>query len=210
VVEYRLAVTATFNPVEALKEIVKRFPEADQAVAALPVDHIAPRRLARILVDEDRSDVAVRYLKRVVEEKPPDVDTLKLLADIAGRTRDQPAAELALTRLSVIEQDQDTYVALARVLNDQKKYADAEKAARRAIQKRGPFLVTVQAHVLLVDILIGAAHWGPARDELMKMREDPELYIAARKDIHTRLAVVEDALGHPHEAELERQRAKGP
>jgi O-antigen ligase/tetratricopeptide (TPR) repeat protein len=209
-VEYRLAIAANVNPVSVLRELIQRFPQADQAIQALPIDHPAPRRVARVLADEERSDLAVRYLTRVITEKPAEVDTLKLMAEIAGQRKDHAASELANRRLAELQHSQDAYLALARALHEQKKYDEAAKSAQRAIDKRGPISAEVEANLLLADIYIGAAKWPAARTHLIKLIEDPDIYIPARRDIHRRLATVEDALGNKREADVQRARARGP
>jgi predicted Zn-dependent protease len=208
--EYQLAIASTFNPVEVIRELIHRFPQVDKAVSALPVQHLVPGRVAHILIDEGRSDVALPYLKRVVGADPDDVPHLKLLAQVAATRKDTAAAELAATRLATVEPSQESFLALARVLHERKSYPAAEKAARRAIDRRGPVSVMVEAHLLLADILIGAQKWQAAREQLIMMRESPELYVLARRDIHRRLAVVEDSLGNAHQADWERQRARAP
>jgi O-antigen ligase len=209
-VEYRLAISATNNPVEVLRELVRRFPKPEEAILALPVDHLVPRRVARVLVDEEQTDLAVRYLVKVVESGPPEVPTLKLLAEVAGLRRDHAAHEMAARRLAEIEHSQEAYLSLARVLYEQKKSADAEKAVQRAIEKRGPLELEMEANLLLADIYIGAENWKRAREQLNAMREQSDLYLRARREVHRRLAVVEDAVGNARQAEVERQRARGP
>jgi tetratricopeptide (TPR) repeat protein len=209
-VEYRLAIAAHLNPVAVLRELMRRFPQVDDAIVALPVDHPRPRRVARVLADEGRSDLAIRYLVKVVEARPPEVLTLKLLADIAGKRKDHAATEMATRRLAQIEPTQDAYLALARALHEQKKYADAIQAAQRAIEKHGPIAAEVEANLLLADIHIGKQDWTQARAQLARMAEQPEIYIPARRDIHRRLASVEDALGNKRQADIERARARGP
>jgi O-antigen ligase/tetratricopeptide (TPR) repeat protein len=209
-VEYQLAITATVNPVEAIRELVARFPKPEEAVKALPVDHLHPRRIARILVEENRSDIALPYLRRVVERDPDDIASLKLLADVAERLKDPASAELAASRLAVLEGSQEAYLAYAHILLDRKKWADAEKYARRALAKRGPTALLIDGNLLVADAYIGAANWTAAREQLSKMREQGELYILARRDIHRRLASVEEALGNTRQAEWERERARAP
>lgn len=209
-VEYQLAILSTVNPVEAIRELITRFPKPDEAIRALPVNHLHPRRIARILVEENRSDIALPYLRRVVEKDPDDIGSLKLLADIAERLKDPEAAELAASRLAVLEHNQEAYLAYARILHDRKKWPEAEKYARRALEKRGPTALLIDANLLLADIFIGAKNWTAAREHLGKIREQADLYILARRDIHRRLATVEEALGNVRQAEWERQRARAP
>jgi hypothetical protein len=42
------------------------------------------------------------------------------------------------------------------------------------------------------------------------MRDQSELYVLGRREIHRRLATVEDALGNTRQADWERQRARAP
>ncbi len=209
-VEYGLAIRSSANPVSLLRELVLRFPRPEDAIKALPIDHIRPRRIARILVDEKKASVALPYLKQVVGTTPQDPATLKLLASIAEQLQDVAAQELALRRL--VEQDpgQENYLALARVYHAQKKLPEAEKAARRAADKRGPASVLVEANLLVADILIDGKSWKPALEHLTRMRDETELYVLARREIHRRLATVEDGLGNPRQADWERQRARAP
>jgi len=209
-IEYQLAISADANPVALLRELVLRFPRPEDAVKALSVSHVHPRRIARILVDERRADVALPYLKDVVARTPQDVKTLKLLADIALPLKDVAASELAGRRLVELEPTQENYLGLARVYHEQKKLPEAEKAVRRALEKRGPTSVLLEANLLLADVLVEAKNWTGAREQLSKMRDQPELYVLARREIHRRLAQVEDGLGNPRQAEWERQRARAP
>ncbi len=209
-VEYHLAITATSNPVNLVRELVRRFPRPEDAVRGLPVHHLHQRRIARILVEEGRPDVALPYLERVVAEYPNDALTFRLLADVALTQRDGDAQELAARRLAQLDASQENLLALARILQVREKLADAEQAARRALQKRGHMTAVLEANLLLADIYIGAKNWVQARKHLTEMRGQSEIYLLARREIHRRLAVVEDALGNASQAEWERQRARGP
>jgi O-antigen ligase/tetratricopeptide (TPR) repeat protein len=208
--EYRLAIASNVNPVSVLRELIQRFPQADQAIQALPIDHPVPRRVARVLADEERSDLALRYLNRVVTEKRAEVETLKLMAEIANQRKDYAASEVANRRLAELQHTQDAYLALAHALHEQKKYDEAAKVAQRAIDKRGPITAEVEANLLLADVYIGASKWPAAKTHLLKLVEQAEIYIPARREIHRRLAVVEDALGNKREADVQRARARGP
>ncbi|HWM88456.1 MAG TPA: O-antigen ligase family protein [Kofleriaceae bacterium] len=209
-VEYHLAIRATRNPVDLIRELVRRFPAPDQAVKALPVDHPHPRRIARILVDEKRPDVALPYLKRVVHDNPKDLLTFKLLGEIAPGLKDHEAVELAARRLAELEPTQDNLLSLARILHVREKQADAEKAVKRALEKRGSAGVLLEANVLLADIYIAAKNWTAARQHLTSLREQPDIYLQIRSELHRRMAIVEDGLGNPRQAEWERERARGP
>ncbi len=209
-VEYHLAITATNNPVDLVREVVRRFPKPDEAVRGLPVHHLHQRRIARILIEEGRPDVALPYLKRVVAEYPNEALTFRQLADVALTQKDGDAQELAARRLAQLDANQENLLALARILHQREKMADAEKAARRALEKRGQISAMLEGNLLLADIYIGGKNWSQARKHLTEMREASEVYLLARREIHRRLAVVEDALGNPRQAEWERQRARGP
>jgi O-antigen ligase/tetratricopeptide (TPR) repeat protein len=209
-VEYHLAIAATRNPVELVRELVRRFPSPADAVRGLPVHHLHQRRIARILVEEGRPDVALPYLELVVAAYPDDALTFRQLADVAVMQKDGDAQELAARRLAQLDTSQENLVALARLLHGREKLADAEQAARRALQKRGHISAVLEGNLLLADIYIGAKNWAQARKHLTEMREQSEVYLLARREIHRRLAVVEDALGNPAQAEWERQRARGP
>ena len=209
-VEYHLAITATNNPVDLVRELVHRFPKPDDAVKGLPVRHLHQRRIARILIEEGRPDVALPYLERVVAEYPDEALTFRQLADVALTQKDGDAQELAARRLAQLDSNQENLLALARILHQREKLVDAEKTARRALQKRGQISAMLEGNLLLADIYIGAKNWTEARKHLTEMRETPDVYLLARREIHRRLAVVEDGMGNPRQAEWERQRARGP
>jgi O-antigen ligase/tetratricopeptide (TPR) repeat protein len=209
-VEYHLAITATKNPVELVRELVKRFPKPADAVRGLPVHHLHQRRIARILIEEGRPDVALPYLERVVAEYPDDKLTFRALADVALTQKNGAAQELAARRLAQLDSTQDNLLDLARILHTRGKLADAEKAVVRALEKRGQVSALLEGNILLADVYISAKNWTQARQHLTRMRERPEVYLLARREIHRRLAVVEDALGNATQAEWERQRARDP
>ena len=57
---------------------------------------------------------------------------------------------------------------------------------------------------------VAVARRKPALEHLTRMRDETELYVLARREIHRRLATVEDGLGNPRQADWERQRARAP
>jgi O-antigen ligase/tetratricopeptide (TPR) repeat protein len=209
-VEYRLAIAVNLNPVSALRELVQRFPQSDQAIRALPIDHPSPGRVARVLADEQRSDLAVQYLLKVSAERPVDMPTLKLLYSIAELRKDYAATEEAGRRMVQLDHSQESYIALAQALKEQKKYPAAAKAAQRAIDKSGPVSVELEANLLLADVHLAASDWKQARAQLLKMQEQPEIYNAGQREVHRRMAWVEDALGNKRQADIERAKARGP
>jgi tetratricopeptide (TPR) repeat protein len=209
-VEYNLAITSSNNPVLLVREMVRMFPKPEDAIKALPARHLHPRRIARILIEEGHPEVALPYLKLVVREYPRDLLTYKDLADLAEKQKDHEASEMAARHLARLEPTQENLIGLGHILVDRKKWDEAEKTARRALARHGQLTEVLEANMLLADIYIGAQRWPAARQQLIDMRERPELYLLARREIHRRLAAVEEALGNLRQAEWERQSARGP
>jgi O-antigen ligase/tetratricopeptide (TPR) repeat protein len=209
-IEYNLAITSSNNPVLLVREMVRMFPKPDDAIKALPVRHLHPRRIARILVEEGHPEVALPYLKLVVREYPRDLLTFKDLAELAEKQKDHEASEMAARRLAQLEPTQENLIGLGHILVERKEWGEAEKTARRALAKHGQLTEVLEANMILADVYIGAQKWPAARQQLIDMRERPEIYLLARREIHRRLAAVEEALGNLRQAEWERQSARGP
>ncbi|PRQ05386.1 tetratricopeptide repeat protein [Enhygromyxa salina] len=90
-----------------------------------------------LLIEDDDQVLALRAFQRAVEIEPDHVDANRNIAMVAIRFRDYATAERALESVlhaPVVAADVDAWIALGVAKRGLRKYADAERAYRRALE----------------------------------------------------------------------------
>jgi O-antigen ligase len=206
--EYATAIAPAPNPVELIAEVIRAFPDPDDAVRALPPDHANPRRVIKILEAGGHEAVAQRYVVRVLERGQPSVGTLEFLAMYSFRGSDRLGAELAARRWLDATASIEAAVILARILIARSAHAEAEQALLGALAARPGAAGQDPARMLLAEISMATRDWPRARERLHELRASPSINRTLRRKIHVHLTTVEQALGNNEQAELERERER--
>jgi len=207
-VEYQLALRGTSTPEALIEEIVRAYPDAASAAAAIPADYRAVERVARTLANLGRPDVASIYLQHVVEVVPHNADAWQYLLNVAEARNDLETAEKAAKRRSELLPSVATTSAYARILIRRGKVTDAERVLAGVDRMPGATGEQVAVRLLLCDVYIEQKQWQRSRECLSAMRDAPAVRPETRRQIHARMARVEEALGNLRRAAFERAAAQ--
>ena len=211
--EYQIAMRYTYDPVKLVGEILATFPSTDDAVGALWLEFPQPDRLADHLRAWKREDVALRYLRALVdyrhkEHQTVDVDLLDLLVRVAIDLGDLDAAETAARERLARDGGLTSRYALAKILRKRDKAADAETVLAGK-ELHGPPNELRAAQILLCDLKSDQKKWADAEECLHKILESSTLPVPMAREIHSRLSLIAEQRGDKHRAQMERAFVQG-
>jgi tetratricopeptide (TPR) repeat protein len=208
-IEYELALRTAQEPRVILAELLVHFPKVEDAVRALPLRSDLAERIAYEFSVLERGDIALAYAEKLHKEMPESSDMAGLVTDYALlRGKIDLAVE---TGKKAYDKDRSPRNAVrwGRALVAAKRPEEAANMLDtamqnvRAVGNRNDLL---QALILLADVQRERKRAVEARDTLIHAMD-----LAAERDdmiiILRALAVVEEALGNPHSAEVARERA---
>jgi hypothetical protein len=210
--EFQLAMRYTQYPLRLVGEILSTFPKTDDAAAALWIDFPSPDLMVRILASWKRQDVALRYLEAMIaharaEKRPIDVASFDLLASVAKAVNDPDALESAARQRLDREPSLTSRLGLGRILEKRGKYADAEQVL--AVETRGPPAQEATTKLLLCQVVFEQKRLPDAERCLRTLMESPNLTVPMLRDIHGRLAAIDEARGDTTAARMERGIVQG-
>jgi O-antigen ligase len=206
--ELRISLLGSRQPEQLVGEIVTLLKRPEDAAAALPPDHPLWGRIVTTLLELKREDIALLYLVSMVEAqpgRPPEV--YRRMLAIAEKRKELEIAERAATGLARVEPTPSATVSLARIQVTRKNYDVASVTLAALIKDNVTSTDHVEAHLLVCEIAIAKTEWKPALDCLDRTIAQPAVTAKLRQRIHSRLAVVSDALGDKLRAQLERKLA---
>jgi O-antigen ligase len=206
--EYMRAIRGRRNPTALVKEVAAVYKSAEDAASALPTNDENGLRIAQVLIDLDRRDVALHYLSHLAEANPLDAKVHELLTKVASELKDDGVAEAAARRRAELSPTLAARLAYATILYHRGKLREAETALHGVERAGGGADDQVTARLLLCDVQRDLKDLPRARDCLRSLIDLPAVRARTRREIHRRLAKIEDALGNPRRADWERRQAE--
>jgi O-antigen ligase len=191
--EYALALRGTIAPGNLVIEIVTMLRDADLAALALPVDAINRRQILRSLDQQNRDDIAERWLLRIVLGAQHDLALIDQLYALAMRRRDLPVAEQAAQRRLAESHTGTSRLMLARVLFRREQFDQVLKDLSDVPTWKGRTDEQADAWLLVCDAHIEKRSWDAALQCLHKLDGAGIIPPTRRFDITKRLAIVDDA-----------------
>lgn len=160
-VEYAAALRGTLDPSRILREVTSAFPP-DGAAAAIPTDYSNVDVIVRALVQLERQDVAIRWLERVMVNRPDELLAIELLYNLAKQGGNLEMAEAAARRKVTLVPDSEARLALAEILAKRGAYADVVEQISDVSQWGGRVEEISRAWLLLCDAHMKLEAWHDA------------------------------------------------
>lgn len=210
-IEFALALRHTLEPGAVLADLLRFFPDAEDAAKGLPA---LPERvpvMANRLVTMGRPDVALAYARRVSSEHPYDHELLLLVSRLA---LDRGEVKLALEAGEQAYERFDSAanaLAYGRALRAAGRLDEALGVARTALddpRARAESWYEVRLYQLLADTQLALGQVRAARDSLrvaIGLSGGDHRMLA---DLYRRLASAEQALGRAAQAREARKLAE--
>jgi O-antigen ligase len=191
-VEYAAALEA-MDPRKLMDEILTKFTKKEQAALALPVDFRRPDQMVAVLAEHGRSDVARRWLTRVLERHPKDRKACELLYGLAIRDEHVDTAVFVSHRCAATMPDYQMKLSLARLLARKGNHpevltllADVDSWQSRVEDKIAGWLALCDS-----EIALGAL--DDAKRCLRRLDSDSAMRSDRRVEIIRRLESIEEA-----------------
>ncbi|MEZ4401400.1 MAG: hypothetical protein R3B06_15350 [Kofleriaceae bacterium] len=205
-VEYAAAIADEPAVMPIVDEVLARMPDAAAAARALPDERYATARATAALLLRARYDVLYLYMQRITAAHPERDQPFAQLA-VAAMALGKPGEALAAAQTADrLRPTTLTALAVALALAALDRQAEAIEVLRRA----PPSAVANQR----ANVAVNLAALLRARGDLAAAREVLDTAAAGLGDhplveaqVRRQLGTVEDALGHPNQAEWERRRA---
>jgi O-antigen ligase len=187
-IEYAAAIRFTSKPDKLIAEIVSFFPR-DEAAQAIPVDYPNHEMLARTLIDLGRTDVATRWLERVLVQRPNQARACDQLFFIAANGN-VDAARIATRRCTEILPDYPARVSIANALASRKAYAEVIEFLRDVDSWESRVDDKINGWLAVCDAHTGLGHIEEAKRCLRLLDGSPDMRIERRNEIITRLETI--------------------
>ncbi|MBA3465631.1 MAG: O-antigen ligase family protein [Deltaproteobacteria bacterium] len=189
-VEFAATLRASTSPRPVVAEVIARLtPEV--AATAIPTEIATLDPMLRLLVEAKAFDIQTRWLKRVLDEHPGSTVACTALYGVAMQREELPALLAASQRCGDVVA-RDRRVALARVLLQKQRFAEAAREVRDVESWTGTVNEKVNAWFVLCDAHIGMGEWEPAKRCLRRL--DVGILPAARRsEVTARLDKIEQA-----------------
>lgn len=191
--EYALAVRGTLSPGNLVTEIITMLPDADVAATALPVDAINRRQILRTLDEQNRNDIAERWLLRVVLGAQHDLALIDQLYTLAMQRGDLRIAEQAARQRLSESHTTTSRIMVARVMFIREQFDQVLKDLGDVASWRGRLDEQANAWLLVCDAHIEKRDWDPALQCLHKLDASGVVPQFRRIEITKRLSIVDDA-----------------
>lgn len=190
--EYALALRGTIAPAHLIAEVVTLLPEVELAAAAIPPD--APERgpILHALSEQNRDDVAERWLLRVIQGPQHDLDAIDGLYRLAMARGDLDVAEQAARRRLAESRTATSRIELARVMFKRRQYDQVLNDLADVSSWTGRLDQQAEAWLLVCDAHIEKHAWDPALQCLHKLDGSGIVPPANRAGVVQRLAIVDE------------------
>ncbi|MGE0550277.1 MAG: O-antigen ligase family protein [Kofleriaceae bacterium] len=203
--EYRLAIFNSDRLDGLINEILRVFPSAHDAAAALPIDQLRWGQIATVLSDAKRHDVALAYLTKLVDAGDNRLDVWRRMLELAEKTGDLEHAERAAAGITRRVPGIAAVIDLARIQTARKNYEAALATLSPTTQQGMASPEHTKAKIMICEIHIARADWPRARECLTSTIQGRYLTIQNERKVHSLLAGVEEAMGNRVRAEFERR-----
>jgi O-antigen ligase len=166
--EYAAALRPQADPELLLTEIVKLFP-TQAAALAIPVDYHWPEAVLGYLHKLKRDDVAILWLRSLIQAHPRDIRMCNMVYEFALSRRDLQAAEVAGRHCLELLPDRQTRLSLAQLLVQRGSYAEAIRLVGDVATWQGRVADKKAAWFALCDAHTGLGQWEDAKRCLRRL-----------------------------------------
>lgn len=190
-VEYAAVLRTTATPAPIVAEVIARLPPED-AAAAIPADVPNLTTMIRLLDDPTESAVAIRWLTRVLAERPNNTQACDELFRIATQRQDLAAATVAGERCADAA-SRERRVSLGQLLVARGRFAEARRTVHDVEVWTGVVDEKIAGWLVACDALAGEQRWDEAKRCLRKL-DITAITPEKRPEITSRLDKIETAL----------------